>query len=361
MTSKDRWLAAVNFESVDRLPFWPKFDDSYINKYSSFFKSSDLYDMHKWIGSDQHIWLPSFLKESIKGGSVNVSIDGPIRKTEYITKAGNALMIENFDKPSCSWHPTEYPIKNEEDIKILTEIYNNTIIEVDREKLDENKDYVNKIGDEAVFAEDAGISPLMYFIQMLAGVANSHMMLFDSEEIVIELFDSMHEVLLKKIELISQYGPGELIYMTENTSTTLISPDQYREYSFKHICEYGDIIEGTDKYYILHMCGLLKNLLPDLNKTNAKAFEAFTSPPVGDTDLIDGREACPGKCLIGGTNAYLWTKSPKEIIKTIEEELEKLQSHRGIVITSAGVMPPGCQPETIKEVCDWVKDYKVKL
>ena len=184
--------------------------------------------------------------------------------------------------------------------------------------------------------------------------------------VIIDFFDKMLEpeyaqIVLKKIEMISEYNPGEFIYLLENTSTTLVSPEQYRKYNLKHICEYRDIIDGTDNYYILHMCGLLKNLLPDLNKTNAVAFEAFTSYPVGDTDLIDGRNTCPDKCLIGGTNAYLWTKSSDEIIETIERELEKLPSHRGIVITSAGVMPPVTKPGTIKEVCDWLKGYKVRL
>ncbi len=250
ITPKGRWLAAVNFKPIDRLPFWPKFDDAYINKYSSFFKSSDLYDMHKWVGSDQHIWLPSFIKEEVRDGSVNISVKGSTRKTEFITKSGRALMVENFDGPSQSWHPTEHPIKSEEDIKILTEVYENTTVKLDKEKLGEIKDYVNKIGEDAVFAEVAGVSPLMYFIQMLASMVDSHMMLFDSEEIVAELLDSMHKVLLKKIEMISEHNPGEFIYLLENTSTTLVSPDQYRKYNLKHICEYGDIIEGSDNYYM---------------------------------------------------------------------------------------------------------------
>ena len=30
-------------------------------------------------------------------------------------------------------------------------------------------------------------------------------------------------------------------------------------------------------------------------------------------------------------------------------------------VTSAGVMPPGCKPETIKAVCDWVKQYDARM
>ena len=109
------------------------------------------------------------------------------------------------------------------------------------------------------------------------------------------------------------------------------------------------------------MCGHLKDLLPDLSKLTADAFEAFTSPKLGNTTFLDGRNACPDKCLIGGTNAVLWTQTTEEIIDQIGADLDALPHHRGLVVTSAGVMPPLCKPETIKSVCDWVKEYKLRM
>jgi uroporphyrinogen-III decarboxylase len=100
--------------------------------------------------------------------------------------------------------------------------------------------------------------------------------------------------------------------------------------------------------------------LPDLAQAPADAFEAFTSPTLGDTSLLDGRQACPGTCLIGGTNAMLWTRSVEEIIARLRQDLDALPHHRGLVITSAGVMPPLCPPERIRAVCEWVKSYPAR-
>ena len=108
------------------------------------------------------------------------------------------------------------------------------------------------------------------------------------------------------------------------------------------------------------MCGHLKALLPDMARLPAQAFEAFTSPTLGDTSLLDGRTNCPDKCLIGGTNAMLWTHPADVIIGQIERDLDILPHHRGVVVTSAGVMPPLCAPETIKEVCAWVRQYPAR-
>ena len=112
---------------------------------------------------------------------------------------------------------------------------------------------------------------------------------------------------------------------------------------------------------ILHMCGHLKGLLPDLAQMPVEAFEAFTSPTLGNTTLAEGRRACPGVCLVGGTNAVLWTKPAAAIIEQLEIDLDALPHHRGIVVTSAGVMPPLCAPETIREVGAWVRGYPARM
>lgn len=98
-------------------------------------------------------------------------------------------------------------------------------------------------------------------------------------------------------------------------------------------------------------------ILSDLAQIPAEAFEAFTSATLGNTSLLDGCIACLEKRLMGGTNAVLWTKTADEIISKIEDDLAELPQHRGVVVTSAGVMPPMCKPETIKQVCEWVKQY----
>ena len=168
-------------------------------------------------------------------------------------------------------------------------------------------------------------------------------------------------MLLDRMRIVAAHSPVDMLYMTENTSTTLISPGQYRRYCYHHIRDYGEVARSYGRILALHMCGHLKLLLPMLSNLPAQVFEAFTSPPLGNTRLLDGRASCPDKCLIGGTNAVLWTQPAKEIIAEIERDLDVLPHHRGIAVTSAGVMPPLCKPETIQAVCEWVKQYPARM
>ena len=243
----------------------------------------------------------------------------------------------------------------------MTEVYNDVTVELDPDALQAAKARANAIGQDALTTHAIGESPLMHWVEWLAGVENAHYLLADYPDEVEALFEAIHRVLKYKAEILAEHSPADVLYMIENTSTTLISPTQYQQYCYGHIRDYGHITRAAGKPLILHMCGHLKILLPNLADLPVEAFEAFTSPPLGATTLFDGRTACPDKCLVGGTNAVLWIEPADTIIDQIERDLDLLPHHRGIVLTSAGIMPPLCKPETIKAVCDRVKAYPAKM
>jgi uroporphyrinogen-III decarboxylase len=360
MTPRERWLAACRMQPVDRLPFWPKLNGSYPRAQASPFSEMENRKIHEWIGSDQHVGLGGLVREVRNRTSIEAQQDGNVRRTTYTTPHGSMEMEEHFDKDSQAWHPVRFPVTTVEDIRLMTEMYEDVRVEPREEQISRAREEVEDMDGAAVTTTSIGTSALMRWIEWIAGVENAHYLLADHEEDVLGLFAAMHRVNREKLEIALAESPSDLLYLVENTSTTLASPDQYRRYCFPHIAEYACRARELDRLLVLHMCGCLKALLPDLAALGVAAFEAFTSPTLGDTTLLDGRSACPDVCLIGGTNAMLWTKSADEIIRQIEADLEELPHHRGIVVTSAGVMPPLCKPETIRTVCEWVKAYPVR-
>lgn len=231
--------------------------------------------------------------------------------------------------------------------------------EFDADEYEQATARIRGLGERGIATTSLGVSPLMNWIQHIAGIEEGLLMLKDAPEQVETLFDHMHRLLCRRAEIMAERSPYAAIYSVENTSTTLISPELFLRYCFRHLMEYGGIIRSAGKIHLLHMCGQLKMLLPDIDALPAAGIEAFTSPPVGNTTLLDGRTACPAKCLIGGTNAALWLETADTILQTVEHDLDVLPHVRGIVVTSAGVMPPGCPPETIRQVAEGVKRYEM--
>ncbi|HUV39988.1 MAG TPA: uroporphyrinogen decarboxylase family protein [Planctomycetota bacterium] len=361
MTSKERWLAALRMQPVDRLPFWPKLDAAYPRWRTGRFAGKSNDALHDVIGSDKHVWIPHGLREVRTKTSTKSTRADDTRTTVYRTPHGEMREVYRFDEDSQAWHPIEFPVKTAQAIRLMTEMYADVEVEFDAKVLEEARAQVREIGGDAFTAGTVGTSPLMWFVEHLAGVVNAHLFLADCPDEVQALFDAMQRKNVRRAELLADRHPADMFYMVENTSTSLISPTQFRKYCMPTLRECTEIVNARGRLMVYHMCGLLKDLLGDIATLGAAGVEAFTAPTLGNTTLLDGRTACPDLCFVGGTQATFWTKPAEDIIAKVDEALAPLPHHRGLVITSAGVMPPMCEPETIRTVCDWVKTYPAKM
>ena len=360
LSTRERWWKAITFQPIDRLPFWPKLDRAYPRAQCAPFNTMTISEIHAWLGSDEHAHIAPCVRE-VRTRTARSEVRKDDRSiTVYSTPFGETRMVQQFDPTSHAWHPMEFPVYDLKTIELMTALYEDTAVVLDEDVLEQNQESVDEYGANAFTFTAIGESPLMFFVEWLAGVENAHYLLNDYPNEVEALFNVIHHMLKAKTKILAQHTPGDVLYMVENTSTTLISPQQYRKFCYRHITDYGNITRAYDRFLFLHMCGKLKLLLPDIAKLPADGFEAFTAPPLGSTTLLDGRSACPNKAIVGGTHAMLWTRTAHEIIEAIERDLDVLPHHRGLVVTSAGVMTPLCPPETIRAVGEWLKGYPVR-
>jgi hypothetical protein len=359
MTVRERWFSAVRHAETDQLLFWPKLDMAYTNRYGSSCRYKTPMDFHRYCGSDVLHRVPTCVRQRNSKCTVTTTRYGNDRKTAIETPTGRIQYVYRFDQGSQAWHPVDFAIKTAQDVETMTYCLEDVSLEVNEEAVAIGLEAKEQWGDTFFSWEPVGESPLMHYVEHLAGVETAHYLLADHQTLVEEFFDTFHALLVRRTELAAQYSVADMLAFIENTSTTLISPSQYRTYCAKHIGEYAGICRDHGRVIALHMCGHLRDILQDLAKVGAHVFEAFTSPTVGNTTLSLGRKLCPEVCLIGGTNAALWTRPANEIITEIERAIAELPHHRGLVLSSAGVMPPLCEPETVKRVCEWVHGFPV--
>ena len=91
----------------------------------------------------------------------------------------------------------------------------------------------------------------------------------------------------KRVQNEVEHSPADILYIEENTSTTTLSPTQFRKYCVPYLEKYTKMMQDADKLVAYHMCGHLKLLLSDLNQLPNQAQEAFTPPPFGAATLIE--------------------------------------------------------------------------
>jgi len=361
MNARERWLAALDMQPVDRLPFWPKLNSTYARLNGAPSGDRALPDLHAWIGSDELSWIRPCTRE-VRADTEQVSSQENGRQiTSYRTPIGELHAASKLEPVSGAAHPVEYPVKTVEDVKVLTAFYQDAKIELNEDAAAEMVALARSPGRTTAVGCTIASTPIMAWVQHLAGPENCHYLLLEHPAEVKAFFEVMHSRSRRQFEILCAHCPADFFMFNENTSTTLISPAQYRAHSYPYIKEMADLARVAGKRVVLHMCGHLKALLPDLATLHVSGFEAYTTPPVGNATLFDARSICTDTCFIGGTNAALWLRPTHEIIVDLEKELAALPHHRGLVITSAGVMPPAVKPETVKEVCAWVHGYKTGL
>jgi len=366
MTGRERLHNILNRRPVDRLSWTTLVDGTAMSILPEPERSMTTLEFYRRIGCDilqfgnhglpRDLRVPSPSRAAGVETKVEVATDAEGRRTERTTTPWGVLT-----RTTQRGHPVKYPVETLDDVRILTELWRGLRYEEVPGLMEEGFRRVEAaIGEHGMFVPTVGPSPVQELIELEMGQQNFYYLLQDHSREVEELLAVMHDRRRQEYEILARRTPAEAIIPVENTSSTLISPALYERYSLPQIRDYGAICRRHGKKMVLHMCGLLKKVLPDVREVGARAFEAFTSPPVGNTTLADGRAACPDTCLVGGTNAVLWTQPADEIIAELEAHLAALPHTRGVVVTSAGVMPPLATPETIKTVAEWVRGYTAR-
>jgi len=211
------------------------------------------------------------------------------------------------------------------------------------------------IAADAISYTTVGPSPLMALIQDYMGLETAIYLMADTPELFAEVVELMHQDRLRELEAVLPHVAADSVWMIENTSTTLVSPSMFAQWCVPQLQEYGQMILDRGLIPVHHMCGKLNALLEMIDSLPAMANEAYTTGPVGDASLAEGRRRMPSKALIGGTNAADWLRSAEEIIEAVRRDLANCPDRRRIFLTSGGVLPTAVPLDKARFVAEELK------
>jgi len=359
LTPKERFERALRCEEVDRLPFWMKiFGASYRDFQEQKYRDMSEFEMVEFLDLDHYAGAPAPVRSHNDKVTVKSERNNGRQTIVTETPDGALRAVNGWEPSSHSWHPVEFPIKSVDDLRAARHCFAHASHTVNPETLEKGRQRLKQVGDRGITISGLGISPLMEIIQHLVGPENTYYMMADHPDEMDELIEDMHQERLRYVRVAAEHAPVDYLVSVENTSTTLLSPSIFEKYCWRHLTEYGRIVNDHGKQHMLHQCGKLKALLPKIEELPATSIEAFTSPPVGDTTLADRAALCPGTAVIGGTNATLWLEPARNICESIERSLEEAGGMRGVVLTCAGVMPPAAALPKIAEVREFAKGLR---
>ncbi|MFW6189004.1 MAG: uroporphyrinogen decarboxylase family protein [Planctomycetota bacterium] len=342
MTSRERILATIRGEEVDRFPVWLKMTNrTWQSGQPEPYSEMGAEELLRAAGCDLMLgnWAGA-QKEAPHVERHTEELDG-IRRTTTETPDGPIVSETSYDPYTESWHPTRFAADTPENLRRARWMFTDTTYSVQPETAREWADRQEELEAEGAFTMTGiGPSPLMNCVQHLCGPQNTAYLMHDEAELFDEVIGLMHRDRLRNLKALLPHVAADSFWLTENTTTTLISPAQFEKYCMPQLEEYGRLVREHGLVAVHHMCGLLDDLLEMIDRLPAHANEAYTTPPVGNVMLAAGRKRMASKALIGGTNATLWLAPVEKIVETVAEDLSNCPDRRKIFLTSAGVLPP---------------------
>jgi len=233
---------------------------------------------------------------------------------EYRCSAGTLTEVR-IDKQII-----KHKVSNPKELSILIKMWQNTSIAPATEKFDMVKQQDKNKWPVLVSHNQA--SAVQHMLQHETGVADFWYLLMDSTDLIEEAMDVWQQNLQKKYQIM-QTVPADGWYQAENTSTTMISPAYYEKYSLEHMRCFADSARKANCRSLVHMCGLLHNIMPLIKQTGMNGIHNLTPPTIGDTPFEYAYDLMPDDFLaLGGFGSLDWiNRTREEILANLAKKL----------------------------------------
>ncbi|MDD3242765.1 MAG: uroporphyrinogen decarboxylase family protein [Eubacteriales bacterium] len=351
MTVRERLSAALRSKEVDRLPWAPLTDPYFVNSiHLQGFDMNHLQIM-KHMGCDfmeRHVCNPKPIYRNV---TMREERTPDVERTYYDTPVGS-IYIERKHTSGNTWYVSKHSIETLEDVKVFTYIAQNTTYEANVEGFIARE---KELGDDGIATPSGNMSPVQDVLQFAAGVENTVYLMADYPDEMDEMFDAMQQRNLRQYTELLKY-PTDVIIDYEDTSSTVMSKNMFKNYSLPAIDEYADLCHTAGKLYITHMCGKLTAFVNEIGSGRQDGVDSVCPAGTGDLDPWTARETWgPGKVVIGGIDPPdLSRVTVEEAMMMAVRAMKRVANKRGFILSTGDAVPYGTPVRNMSAIADLI-------
>jgi uroporphyrinogen-III decarboxylase len=369
MSSRERLLAALRGEAVDRLPwspflaYWWDFQpkamqdrgqvaflreigaDALLRGFTTAFTCSDVQGISQY---------DSFI-EPIPGVEFRREEKGDLWRNTFTTPVGALTSTARFSQDGNTRFVVDHPVKSKEDYKILRYIVERMVIKPNYAAVQREIRDVGEDGLSVPLVSPFLKTPFQALVEHYVGIEQLVYHLADFPEEVEETLGVMSEKAMQAVR-ISVESPAQAFITWEDSSTTSISPALFRRYIVPELDRWGQVIHAASKLFLHHACGHVRALLPMMAKECVDAIESLSPPPTGNVEIWDARQTLgPEMGLIGGIEpVHFLNLDLPQLRAYVADLIERMGTHRYILANSDSC-PPGVTVEKFYLVSEMVR------
>lgn len=283
MNGRERLTALMQGQQTDHLAWTALVDDRTLSILPETLRSRGGLDFYRYLGCDIFLlngWGTSYFFHSPRlqwadGVSESWEQDGEYTTHTWHTRLGQLQAIFR------NGHPVKYPVASKESLSIYHALWEGATYTEE----DETATYIaldEEIGNDGVMTRFWGPSTIPHLLETDMGAENFYYLLDDYPAEMESLIGLIHQQELEAFRILAR-GPWHSVTLVENTSTYYIGPDIYRRYNMPHVSDFVDEVHRAGKIALIHMCGHIRDILPDIKETGLDGTHALTPPPLGNT------------------------------------------------------------------------------
>ncbi|MEE4194241.1 MAG: uroporphyrinogen decarboxylase family protein [Anaerolineae bacterium] len=357
MNSKERILAALHGEPVDRLPWCPFLAYWWEHQPKSRQEQGQIAFLRE-IGAD------ALLRGFVQPFTVTYGgeIQQETRQSDGIswfiqhTPVGDLRTGSQYSPDGDTTYVVHHPIQRREDYRALRALV--TAMEL-RPQFEPVQQQIEAVGEDGLcvpLISPFGKTPFQALLEHYVGTEQLVYHLMDMPEEVEATLALMNEKCIQAVYLAAD-SPAEVFITWEDSSTTNVSPRLFTKYIASQMNRWGELLEQTGKALIHHACGHLKALLPIMAQENIVAIESISPPPTGNVELWEAREIVgPELCLIGGIEPVHFLTLEDDAFEVYVRELIERMPRKAFILANSDSCPPGVPEERFRRVGEIVKE-----
>lgn len=278
------------------------------------------------------------------------STKGSERRLVYTTPVGKLELGYRYVRESDSWFLVEHPLREETDYRTLIYLMEQITLQPNYRRFDETAE---EVGGGALLVPllcPGGKTAFQALVEHWAGTEQLVYSIMDYPELVQGAVVAMRRVNRDAARIAAQ-SSAEVFISWEDSSTTNISPDYYKNYILPEIDEWCEILHGEGKLYMQHACGHLHDLMPLIASSKIDCLESLSPPPTGNIEVAAARKILPAHiALVGGIEpTVLLNSSPAELAAYTSRLLAQTAGTR-YVLANSDSCPPGVAVEKFKQL-----------
>jgi uroporphyrinogen-III decarboxylase len=361
MTPRERLLAALRFQEVDRIPWSPCLDGYFLgpqpDQIAAFRRlRADAMIRHalNFIGS-----VPMRITAPPPGRTLAFSVTKREKgdETEYTYECPVGTLTErcrhNPESPNIPW-TTKHRLQTIADVKVLQwmcEKAEFAPIPAFYEL------YAKALGDDGLVTISMLGTPILWTINSETTLDKFWFLYADHPAEMEEFFEAAHQMNLRMARAIAE-GPGEVVIQYENLSSTLCSPAIWEKYAVRWVNEYADLLHSAGKIFLQHNCGHLKAFGDRFRQLRFDGCTDIAIPPTGSITLGEARELWgPDKVICGGIDATAFSGlNPSQMKDYVRRLLRDFKDRgRGYILGSGDATPKTATWENLLAVTEVVE------